>query len=156
MFRNVTRVKQQLSAEECRKLLQNEKRGVLSVLGDDGYPYALPINFYYDASEHKLYFHSGRNGHKIDALKANDKVSFCVYDSGCHKDDHWSLNFKSVIVFGRMKLTEQWSEEMMIAFCKKFTDDMTCIENEIHQYASNTIVLELAIEHMTGKIVNEA
>ncbi len=156
MFRNVTRVKQQLSAEECKKLLQNEKRGVLSVLGDEGYPYALPINFYYSASENKIYFHSGKSGHKIDALKKHDKVSFCVYDSGYHKDGHWSLHIKSVIVFGRMKLTEHWSEEMMIAFCKKFTDDMTYIENEIHQYASNTIVLELAIEHMTGKIVNEA
>lgn len=156
MFRDLTRAKQKLSAEECRELLNNEKRGVLSVLGDEDYPYGLPMNFYYSEKENKIYFHSGKLGHKIESVARHDKVSFCVYDEGYRKEGHWSLNIRSVIVFGRIKATESWSREMMIKFCRKFTDDMAYIESEIEKYADNTIVLELGIEHMTGKIVNEA
>ena len=156
MFRNLTRKKQQLSANECIELLQNEKRGVLSVIGDDDYPYALPINFYYSQADNKIYFHSGKTGHKIDAITKHNKVSFCVYDKGYRKENHWSLNIKSVIVFGKITPVENWSRNMMIDFCKKFTDDMDYIKSEINQYAANTIVLELEIEHITGKIVNEA
>lgn len=156
MFRDLTRIKQKLSAEECIKLLQNEKRGVLSVLGDDDYPYGMPMNYYYSAPENKIYFHSGKHGHKIESVANHDKVSFCVYDEGYHKDGHWSLNIRSVIVFGKIKVVESWSHEMMIEFCRKFTDDMAYIENEIRQYAADTIVLELEIEHITGKFVNEA
>lgn len=156
MFRDLTRAKQQLSAEECREILNNEKRGVLSVLGDNDYPYALPMNFYYSASENKIYFHSGKQGHKMESVARHDKVSFCVYDEGYRKDNHWSLNIRSVIVFGRIRATENWSREMMRAFCRKFTDDTAYIESEIEKYADKTIVLELEIEHMTGKIVNEA
>lgn len=156
MFRDLTRAKQKLSAEECRELLNNEKRGVLSVLGDEDYPYGMPINFYYSEKENRIYFHSGKKGHKLDSLAKHDKVSFCVYDKGYRKEGHWSLNIRSVIVFGRIKATENWSREMMVEFCKKFTDDMAYIESEIEKYADNTIVLELEIEHTTGKIVNEA
>ena len=156
MFRTLARSKQQLSNEECVEILQKEVRGVLAVQGDDDYPYAVPINFYYDSIENKLYFHSGKNGHKIESLAKNNKVSFCVYDQGHHKDGHWSLNIKSVIIFGKIKFVENWSRDMMIEFCKKFTNDMDYIENEIAHFADKTLVLELEIEWMTGKIVNEA
>ena len=156
MFRKLTRIKQQLSNEECVQILKNELRGVLAVLGDDDYPYALPINFYYSENDNKIYFHSGKKGHKLDAILKHDKVSFCVYDKGYHKDGHWSLNIKSVIVFGKIKIVDNWSENMMISFCKRFTDDMPYIKNEIEHFADNTVVLELEIENMTGKIVNES
>lgn len=156
MFRPLKRIKQQLSEEECKEILLNEPRGVLSVIGDDNYPYALPINFYYDATENKIYFHTGKEGHKLDSIKKNNKVSFCVYDKGFHKDNHWSLNIKSVIVFGKISITENWSRDMMVSFCKRFTDDMEYINSEIDKFQKNTIVMCLEIEHMTGKLVNEA
>lgn len=156
MFRPLKRIKQQLSEDECKKILLNEPRGVLSVTGDDNYPYGLPINFYYDATENKIYFHTGKEGHKLDSVKRNNKVSFCVYDKGYHKDNHWSLNIKSVIVFGKISITENWSRDMMVAFCKRFTDDMEYINSEIDKFQKNTIVMCLEIEHMTGKLVNEA
>ena len=68
MFRNITRVKQQLPQEECIRLLQQQPRGVLSLLGDDGYPYGLPIDHWYNEADGKIYFHSGREGHKVDAI----------------------------------------------------------------------------------------
>lgn len=156
MFRSLKRIKQQLSEDECKEILLNEPRGVLSVLGDDNYPYALPINFYYDATENKIYFHTGKEGHKLDSIKKNNKVSFCAYDKGYHKDNHWSLNIKSVIVFGKISITENWSRDMMVSFCKRFTDDMEYINSEIDKFQKNTIVMCLEIEHMTGKLVNEA
>ena len=156
MFRELTRKKQKLSCEECREILRQEPRGVLAVNGDDGYPYALPINFYFDEENDKIYFHSGKVGHKLDAIASSDKVSFCVYDKGYHKDGHWSLNIRSVIIFGRIHIVEDWSEELMVNFCRRFTDDSEYIGAEIEKYGKNTAVLCLDIEHMTGKLVNEA
>ena len=156
MFRELTRKKLSLSDNECREILKSEVRGVLAVNGDGGYPYALPINFYFDEESNKIYFHSGKVGHKLDAIARSEKVSFCVYDNGYHKDGHWSLNIKSVIIFGRIHIVDDWSDELMINFCKRFTGDMEYIYSEIEKFKSNTAVLCLEIEHMTGKLVNES
>ena len=99
MFRDLTRKKQKLSLEECKEILKQEVRGVLAVNGDDGYPYALPINFYFDERNNKIYFHSGKIGHRQDALKKHNKVSFCVYDKGYRNEDEWAFKVKSVIIF---------------------------------------------------------
>ena len=156
MFRDLTRKKQKLSTVECKEILKHEVRGVLAVNGDDGYPYALPINFYFDEENNRIYFHSGKVGHKLDAIAKSDKISFCVYDKGYHEDGHWSLNIRSVIIFGRIGIVEDWSDKLMVNFCKRFTGDMEYIYSEIEKFKSNTAVLCLEIEHMTGKLVNEA
>ena len=156
MFRELTRKKQQLTLNECKEILKNELRGVLAVNGDDGYPYALPINFYFDEENNKIYFHSGKVGHKLDAIAKNNKVSFCVYDKGYRKDGHWSLNIKSVIIFGHIYIVNEWKDDLIVAFSKRFTNDAEYIYSEIEKFKSNTEVLCLEIEHMTGKLVNEA
>ena len=129
---------------------------MLAVNGEGGYPYALPINYYFDEESNKIYFHSGKVGHKMDAIATSDKVSFCVYDKGVQKEGHWSLNVKSVVIFGRIRAVNDWTEELMVAFSKRFTSDTEYIFNEIAQYKRNTVVLCLEIESMTGKLVNEA
>lgn len=156
MFREVTRKKQQLTDSECKEILKQELRGVLAVNGDNGYPYALPINYYFDESSNKIYFHSGKIGHKLDAIADSDKVSFCVYDKGYHKDGHWSLNIRSVIIFGRIHTVDDWSDDLMVKFCKRYTNDEEYIYSEIEKSKCNTVVLCLEIEHITGKLVNEA
>lgn len=156
MFRDLTRIKQKLSEEACREVLRQELRGVLAVNGDDGYPYALPINYYYDETNHRVYFHSGPKGHKIDTLSESDKVSFCVYDGGYRENGHWSLNIRSVILFGRLRVVEDWSDELMTAFSARFTDDTAYVQSEIQKLRGSTLVLCLEIEHMTGKLVNES
>ena len=82
MFREVARKKQVLTSEQIIKILKAEKRGVLSVLGENGYPYGLPINFWFNEENGYIYFHSGKKGHKNDAVSFDNKVSFCVYDKG--------------------------------------------------------------------------
>ncbi len=158
MFRDMLRSKQQVSPEECIRILKEEKRGVLSVLGDDGYPYGMPINHWYCEEDGTLYFHGGRNGHKIDALKKHDKVSFCVYNEGFRREGEWALNITSVIVFGRVRFVEEYDRTIEISrqLCYKFTDDEEYIDHEIRQSGPGTLVFQLIPEHMTGKLVNEA
>lgn len=94
MFRKMRRFKQELSKEECMEILKNEPRGVLSVLGDDGYPYGMPVTHWYNEKNGKIYFHGAKSGHKIDAIKNCDKVSFCVYDKGYRKENDWAAEYK--------------------------------------------------------------
>lgn len=158
MFREMRRSKQQFSQEECTEILKQEVRGVLSVLGDDGYPYGIPMDHWYDEKNGKIYFHGAREGHKIDAIKACDKVSYCVYDKGYRKEGEWALNIRSVVVFGRIRLVEDMEnvEEICRNLCLKFTDDQEYIEKELTNYTSRVLCLELTPEHMTGKLVNES
>lgn len=158
MFREMLRKKQKLSDTECKEILINEKRGVLSVMGDEGYPYAFPINHYYNEKDGCLYFHCGKTGHKLDAIRACDKVSFCVYDKGYKKDGFWALNIKSVIVFGRAEIISDMDTIIDISrnLSYKFTDDDSYIDNEIKKYAKGTLLLKLTPEHISGKLVNES
>ncbi len=157
MFRKMLRFKQQLPALECAEILRNEKRGVLSLLGDEGYPYGVPINHYYCEDDNTIYFHSGKKGHKIDAIKSCAKASFCVYDSGFKKDNDWALNIKSVIVFGKISLVDDFEKTLDISrkLSYKFTSDEEYIDDEIKKHAKATQLIALKIEHICGKLVNE-
>ena len=157
-FREMMRYKQQLPQEECIQLLKEELRGVLSVLGDGDYPYGMPLNHYYCEEDGKLYFHSGKKGHRTDAMRRHDKASFCVYDSGFRKEGEWALNIKSVIVFGRIEFIEDQEiiKRMAEKLSRKFTDDDNYIKTEIERSGPGTLMFALVPEHMSGKIVNES
>lgn len=158
MFREVARKKQCLSQEKIIEILKTEKRGVLSVIGDEGYPYGMPMNYWYNEENGKIYFHSGKKGHKIDAMAANNKVSFCVYDEGYRNDGEWALNISSVIVFGKVRVVENFEEAMEICRCLslKYTPNVEYIEEEIQKFGKATLCYELCPEHITGKLVNES
>lgn len=158
MFREVARKKQSLSKEEMIQILRQEKRGVLSLHGENGYPYGLPINFYYNEENGCIYFHSGKSGHKVDAIKADNRACFCVYDEGYRREGEWALNFRSVIVFGRMFPVEDHEKAMEICrkLSLKFTENTEYIDKEIKNFGAATLCYELRPEHMTGKTVNES
>lgn len=158
MFREVVRKKNAITHDECIKILKTELRGVLSVIGDEGYPYGLPINYYYNEESGSLYFHSGKSGHKIDSIANCDKVSFCVYDSGYREEGDWALNIKSVIVFGKIRAVNDFDRAMDICrkLSYKFTSDSEYVEKEIASFGKNTLCLELIPEHVTGKGVKES
>ncbi len=158
MFRKMLREKQQLPGSECLDILKTQLRGVLSVMGDDGYPYGVPINHYYCEQDGKLYFHGGKKGHKIDAIMRHDKASFCVYDEGFRKDGEWALNIRSVVVFGRIEIVEDRETVYRISreLSRKFTADEDYIENEIRRSGPATLMFALTPECITGKLVNEA
>ena len=158
MFREMLRKKQALSETECIDILKSEPRGVLCVSGDGGYPYGMPMNHYYCEADGKIWFHGGKQGHKIDALKQNAKASFCVYDRGTREDGGWALRFRSVIVFGTVDLIDDPKTVRRIsdALSRKFTDDESYIAQEIERFGSGTLLLCLTPEHITGKRVREA
>ena len=158
MFREMLRKRQELPREACIEILKKEPRGVLSVLGDDDYPYGMPINHYYCEEDGKIYFHGGRMGHKIDAMRRHDKASFCVFDQGYRRDGEWALNISSVIVFGRIEFVEDREKVYEIArlLSYKFTDDEEYIRRELEHAGPRTLMFALVPEHMTGKLVNES
>lgn len=158
MFRELSRKSKQLPREACIDLLKTETRGVLSVLGDEGYPYGTPMNHYYCEEDGCIYFHCGRAGHRLDSLRKQNKVSFCVYDHGYRNQGEWALNVHSVVVFGRIEIIDNVDEVVRIVtpLCHKFTMDEAYIRDEIARSAKGTLLLKLIPKHMCGKLVNES
>ena len=144
--------------EECIRILREEPRGVLSLMGDDGYPYGIPMDQWYCEEDGCLYFHCAKEGHKMDAIARCDKVSFCVFDQGYRREGEWALNIRSVIVFGRVQVLED--PEVSIAIVRKlgakYTTDTEYIHKTVRQSAPNLRILRLTPEHITGKLVNES
>ena len=158
MFRELVRKKKQLSLEACKYILRTERRGVISVIGDEGYPYASPMNHFYNDDDGCIYFHCGKLGHRIDALRACDKVSFCVYDCGRPSGIDWALDVCSVVVFGRMEIIDDASmiADISARLSRKFVQDEEYIAKEIKNHGHLTYLLKLTPEHICGKLVHEA
>ncbi len=155
MFRKMRRKKQELPEEECIDILTKQPRGVLALIGDNDYPYAIPMSHVY--VDGKIYFHGAKEGHKNDAVKNHSKASYCVINDGVKKDDEWWYTFKSVIVFGNIKILTNENDkiEKLTHLGDKFfpTHDETI--DEISRLLDRTEVFELTIEHMSGKKVIE-
>lgn len=149
-FRKMRRAKQSLSPQECREILQRGSSGVLAVLGDGGYPYAVPLSYVFDG-EH-IYFHCATSGHKLDAIRSNDKVSFCVIDQDQVIPKQFTTYFRSVIVFGTARILEDASE-MRIPI-EKLAEKYAWGHNpqqEIAKEISHMALIELTAVHISGK-----
>lgn len=156
MFREMRRFKQKMSEDECAAVLDKEKRAVLSVTGDDGYPYGLPINFYYDREQGSIYFHSSKTGHKIDAMDSDDKVCLTVFEKDGEPAGDWSYYVKSVICFGRARELEgDRKERAARLFAAKYIPTEEELEAEMGEPFTRVRMTEIKIEHMSGKRVHE-
>ena len=113
MFREIRKKRNKIEDSAAEELLRNSRRGVLAVNGDDGYPYAIPLNYFYDRENRKIYFHGARAGHKVDALRVCDKVCFTVYGNETIREEAWAPFMQSTVVFGRCHLMENGSEKAM-------------------------------------------
>ncbi len=158
MFREMRRRGQALSREQCEQLLEEQSRGVLSVAGDGGYPYGMPLNHYYDSGEGKLYFHGAAFGHKIEAVKRDPRVSYCVFERGTKDEGDWAYRVRSVIIFGRVFFVKD--KERAMEICRKLCAGFPCpegyAEREISKDGDRTLVFGIDIEDMKGKRVYEA
>ena len=157
MFRPIRRTKNKISDEEARQLLFHEKRGIFAVNGDDGYPFAVPVNYYYDMEHEKIYFHGARTGHKIDALKNSDKVCFTVYGNEQRREGDWAPYLQSVVVFGRCHLIEDAKEtqEHVRELAMKYYPSAAEVEAEIAKDINAVQLYEISIEHLCGKQIHE-
>ena len=157
MFRAIRKRKNEISTEEAKELLYSSRRGVLAVNGDDGYPYAIPINYLYDEENNIIIFHGAKAGHKVDSLKKSNKVCFTVFGNEVIKDAEWAPYLQSVVVFGKCSIVEDKSE--IINLVKKFAikyypnEDLMNIEVASSGMAVQIFVIE--IEHISGKEVQE-
>lgn len=151
-FRKMRRARQEMTKEECLEILERCSEGVLSLLGDDDYPYGVPMNYFYENG--KLYFHCAKTGHKIDAIKKHDKVSFCVIDKHEVLPEIYATRFTSVIAFGRARLMDDPKEmyEVVQRLALKFCPgDEDGVRKETDREFSALAMIEVTIEHMTGK-----
>ena len=160
MFRDMRRHKQQLDDDKTRQILDEARRGVLSVLGDDDYPYGMPLNFVYDPTqgEHgSIFFHCALAGHKVDAITAHEKVSFCVMDEGYRNEGEWWYYVRSVICFGRARFVEdpQRKHDALVMLASKYFPPEVDIEADIAHNGARAQMVEIRIEHVTGKLVQE-
>lgn len=157
MFRKMRRFKQEIDRKDCCKILANERRGVLSVIGDDGYPYAFPVDFYYGEAENCLYFHGAKQGHKIDAINRCDKVCFTVSDKGEIREGDWAPYVTSVIAFGRAVLVDDVKQtcDKLRLIGRKYYPDEAEVEAEMARDAMRAQLIRMEIEHMSGKLVHE-
>lgn len=155
MWREMRRKGQQLSHEEAERVLREGKRGVLAVLGDDGYPYAVPLD--YVVVDGKIVFHSAVEGHKLDAVAACDKASFCVLSEPERDPQAWWLTFRSVIAFGRIRrvTSDERKRELLWQLGEKYFPSMEGEREHIERSLARVAILELEIEHLTGKLVTE-
>ena len=131
---------------------------MLAVNGDDGYPYAMPMNHYYNPEDGCIYFHCGRSGHRLEAIQRSDRVSFCVTEQGEREAGEWAYRVRSVIVFGRIEVIDDLDTVVRIAvpLSRKFTQDMAYIRGEVERSAKATLLLRLRPEHICGKRVTES
>ena len=158
MFREMRRFKQQVSQDECKKILKDEKRAAFSVIGDEGYPYTIPINFYYEEADHTIYFHGAREGHKMDAIQKCNKVCLTTWNQGFKKEGHWEWNATRVVVFGKAELITDTKiiEDRLQKLAEKYYPTVEEVEKEMNGSARSRVQLfAIRIEHMTGKLVNE-
>ena len=152
MFREMRRHNQQLTADECIEVLNRCTSGVLAVLGDDDYPYAVPLSYAY--KDGCLWFHGALTGHKIDAIDGCPKVSFCVIDKDDVVPEKLTTVYRSVIAFGKAHILD---DERKIAqgariLGEKYLRGMSDrVESEIAQSMPKLTVIRMDIEHMTGK-----
>lgn len=152
MFREMRRKKQQLEEDECFAIFDEATSGVLSVLGDDGYPYGVPLSFARVGST--FVFHSAADGHKIDAVRAHPQASFTVIAQDDVVPSEYNTHYRSAIAFGRVRVVEGRDEKMALLRVlgeRYWPGHGSELEAEIAPRFERMHVLAFDIEHLTGK-----
>ncbi len=155
-FRPMRRKRQELAQKESIAILQKATSGTLALLGDNGYPYAVPISYVYH--EGKLYFHSAVEGHKVDAIRQCDKASFCVIEQDEVHPEEYTTFFRSVIAFGKIHIIEDETEKLQMArmLGNRYNPDQDeALQKELENGLARMLMIRFDIEHLTGKEAKE-
>ena len=158
MFKPIRIKINEIDRAATEALLQSNRRGIIAMNGVEGYPYAIPINYFYDCDNKKIYFHGAKAGHKVESLKTSDKVCFTVYGNECiDKSEPWAPYVQSAVVFGRCRLLEPGPESMdrLKEFAMKYYPSEQLVDEEIAHAGRAVQMFEITIEHMSGKQVQE-
>ena len=158
MFRPIRRVKCVISNETTEKILREGDFGVLALSGDNDYPYSVPINYAF--ADGKIYFHSAKTGHKLDAIRRNDKASFCVVAQHDVIAEEFTTYFVSAIAFGRIKLVEDNNDPEKIRglelLADKYSSTASAQRRAMELARLSAVVIPvMTIEHLSGKAARE-
>ncbi|MGN0832308.1 MAG: pyridoxamine 5'-phosphate oxidase family protein [Kiritimatiellia bacterium] len=156
-FRPMRRFKQALGREDCWRVLAAAKRGVLSVKGDGGYPYGVPINFVADETTGTIYLHCAREGHKLDAIRRDARVGFTAWRETRQDEDGWSWHLESVVAFGRAELVADPARTLAAArrIGLRYFPDASEVEAVLARSLAHVQIIAIHVEHLSGKRVHE-
>ncbi len=154
MFKPMRRIAQQLSDERSIEVLKQNTSGVLALLDENDYPYTVPLSYVYH--DHKIYFHSAKFGHKINAIHHYSKASFCIIDQDDVKPEELTTYYRSVIAFGKVRLLkddEKYDAIQLLGM--HYYKNETFVNEEIERFKDAFEMIEFDIEHITGKEAKE-
>ena len=145
------RNRQRLSDEVCSEILQNATSGVLSLIGEDGYPYAVPLSYVWKNG--KFYFHMATKGEKIDAIRHCNRTSFCVIFKDEVVPSRYTTRYQSVVSFGTIRIVSESAEQMQALrwFAEKYSPGESGFDKEVEEARGHLIVACMDVELMTGK-----
>jgi uncharacterized protein len=151
MFRSIRRKDRELSLEVATRLLAEGEYGFLATVGTDGQAYGLPLNYVY--KNNCLYFHSALEGHKLENIKANNKVSFCVVGRTKVLPDKFSTEYESAIAFGTASVVQGKERyDALLSILEKYSPDfLEEGKRAIAKYDDKTTIIKVDIDHLTGK-----
>ncbi|MDS0525402.1 pyridoxamine 5'-phosphate oxidase family protein [Clostridium sp. SHJSY1] len=151
MYKEMRRKDREIQIEEVKEILIKEQYGVLSTISKDEYPYGVPISYVY--LDNAIYFHSANEGHKLDNIFNNDKVSFCVVGKTCVLPDKFSTNYESVVIFGDAnEVFDKEKNKVLIEILKKYSPEhLEKGKVYIKNAGSKTKVIKININHISGK-----
>lgn len=152
MLREMRRKNQALTNTEILEILERNTSGVLAVVLENGYPYTVPLSYVHH--DNKLYFHCAKSGLKIDAIKENPNVSFCIIDQDDVVPEKYTTFFRSVIAFGKAKIIvdELNKLQTLQLLGRKYNpNNEESLKMEINKDLANVLMIQIDIEHITGK-----
>lgn len=151
MFRSIRNQKREIHAEEAIRILEKGEYGILSTTGENGYAYGIPLNYVY--LEDGIYFHCALEGQKLDHIRYNSKVSFCVVGETAVLPDQFSTAYESVVVFGKaIEVGEPEKTQALQALIQKYAKDFAEQgETYIQKAKEKTAVVKIEADHITGK-----
>ena len=151
MKRQVRRVDRAISESEAKEILRKGEYGILSTVSTDGQPYGVPVSYSY--TEEGIYFHCALEGHKLENLNSNNKVSFCVVGATEVLPDKFGTKYESAIVFGQaFETLDDEKHKGLLELVKKYSpgfkeEGLRMIKNT----GNKTKVYKIVVESITGK-----
>lgn len=157
MFRELRRKKQLQDQSVAYEVLKSAKRIVLSVNGDNGYPYCMYMNFYFDADASAIYLHGARAGHRFDSIAQDRKVCLTTIDEGYKEPGDWAYTLNSVVVFGEASIVtdEQIRHDITYKLGTKYYPDEADVVGEMRRDLDKMVLYKIDIEHITCKKIHE-
>jgi nitroimidazol reductase NimA-like FMN-containing flavoprotein (pyridoxamine 5'-phosphate oxidase superfamily) len=152
MFRPIRLKDRAVDDEKAIEIITKGSYGVLSTIGEDGYPYGVPLNYtYYDKC---ICFHCAQEGHKLENIDFNKNVSFCVVTKSDVLSNEFDTDYESAIAFGKATVVTDGSEKkaILLSVLNKYSADyLKAGNNYMKKYWDETRVIKMKIEHLSGK-----